>query len=186
MDISRDDAAQALSDIASARGRSHLLAGYSVAGPILVLWGVLWAVAYVGMGILPTGQWALVWAPADIVGIIGTLLLVRRPKGKGTGGAATMWRAIGGMALASVFCVALFAMIRVDDVNVYMAVPGLITGTIYAALGLWRMTRYLWVGIVVIAASLIGFFAFASILPFWMAATGGGGLIVAGLLFRRA
>ena len=186
MDISRDDAAQALSDIASARGRSHLLAGYHIAGPILILWGVVWAVAYTGMGVLPTNEWAYVWAPADLVGMLGTILLSRRPKkGQGAAGAGTTWRVIGGMALASVFCIGLFSMIRSNDVNVYLAVPGLITGTIYGALGLWRMTRYLWVGVLVIAASLLGFFEFPSILPFWMAATAGGGLIVAGLLFRR-
>jgi hypothetical protein len=184
MDISRDDAAQALSDIASARGRSHLLAGYDAAGPILILWGVIWVVVYTGMGILPPQQWAYLWIPGDIIGMVVTLLMIRRPKSPV--GAGPIWRVFGGMTLASIFCVALFAMIRVTDVKVYMAVPGLISGTIYAAMGLWRMMRYLWVGIVVIAASLIGFFAFPSILPFWMAATGGGGLIVAGLLFRRA
>jgi len=185
MDISRDDAAQALSDIASARGRSHLLAGYNIAGPILILWGVVWAVAYSGMGLLPVNEWAYVWGPADLVGIVGTILMSRRPKGQGAAGAGDTWRIMGGMVLAGVFCAGLFSMIQSSNVNVYMAIPGLITGTIYAAIGLWRMTRYLWVGALVIAASLIGFFAFPSILPFWMAATGGGGVIVAGLLFRR-
>jgi hypothetical protein len=183
MDISPDDAAQALSDIASARGRSQLLAGYHIAGPILILWGVVWAVAYTGMGVLPVDEWGYVWGPADLVGILGTILLSRRPRGPGAAGAT--WRVIGGMVLAAVFCAGLFSMIRSSDVNVYMAIPGLITGTIYAALGLWRMTRYLWVGALVIAASLVGFFVFPAILPFWMAATGGGGLIVSGLLFRR-
>lgn len=185
MDISRDDAAQALSDIASAQGRSHLLAGYHIAGPILILWGVIWAVAYTGMGVLPATEWGYVWGPADLVGILGTILLSRRPKRQGAAGAGTTWRVIGGMVLAAVFCAGLFSMIRSNDMNVYMAVPGLITGSIYAALGLGRMTRYLWVGTLVIAASLVGFFEFPSILPFWMAATGGGGLIVGGLLFRR-
>ncbi len=185
MDISRDDAAQALSDIASTQNRSHALAGYSMAGPILILWGVIWAAAYTAMGVLPVDQWWFVWLPGDVIGIAASIALSSRAGKKGAGKGLT-WRVIGGMALIAVFCGALFAMVHPSDMNIYMAFPGLLTGTIYAALGLMRMTRYLWVGLVVIAASLVGFFAFPAILPYWMAVTGGGGLIVSGLLFRRA
>ena len=184
MDISPDDAAQALSDIASARGRSRVLAGYSVAGPILVIWGIIWLAAYTAMGILPAVQWGLVWVPGDAIGIVATILLSRRAN-RQAGIKGTTWRLLGLMALVVVFSAGLFAMVRTSDINVYFAFPGLLTGTIYTALGLWRMTRYLWVGIAVIAASLIGFFAFAAILPYWMAVVVGGGLIVSGLLFRR-
>ena len=184
MDISRDDAAQALSDIASAQGRSHTLAGYHIAGPILIVWGVIWLVGYTAMGRLPAALWGPLWMAGDTIGVVATLVLSRRAKGMGRGGSA--WRIIGGMVLAVAFCLGLFAMVRTRDLNVYLAFPGLLTGATYAALGLWRMTRYLWLGAIVMAASLVGFFAFPTILPYWMAVAGGGGLIVSGLLFRRA
>ena len=185
MDISRDDAAQALSDIASTQSRSYALTGYNMAGPILVLWGMIWAAAYTAMGLLPMAHWWFVWLPGDVIGILASILLSRRAGKRGAGKGLT-WRIIGGMVLIAVFCTALFAMVHPRDVNVYMAFPGLLTGAIYAALGLMRMTRYLWVGAAVIIASLVGFFAFPTILPYWMAVTGGGGLIVSGLLFWRA
>ena len=185
MAITRDDAAQALSDIASTQSRSHALAGYNMAGPILILWGVIWAAAYTAMGLLPMDHWWFAWLPGDVIGIIASILLSSRAAKKGAGRGLT-WRVIGGMVLIVIFCCALFAMVHPSDVNIYMAFPGLLTGTIYAALGLMRMTRYLWVGAAVIVASLVGFFEFSSILPYWMAVTGGGGLIVSGLLFRRA
>ena len=185
MDISRDDAAQALSDITSTQNRSHALAAYNIAGPILILWGVIWLLGYTAMGLLPPERWGLVWAPADVIGIIATLVFSSRVGKKG-GIKGMSWRVIGGMVLVMVFCSALFAMVHPSDLNIYLAFPGLLTGTIYTALGLWRMTRYLWIGVAVIAASMVGFFAFPAILPYWMAVTGGGGLILAGLLFRRA
>jgi len=188
MDISRDDAAQALSDIASAQGRSRTLAAYGIAGPILIVWGVVWLVAYTGMGLSSPNLWVYIWLPADIVGALATIVLSQRgARGGGTkpGIIGMGWRIVAGMVMAAVFCVGLFSMVRSQDLNVYMAVPGLLTGAIYSVLGLGRMTRYLWLGIAVTAASLIGFFAFPAILPYWMAVTGGGGLIVGGLLFRR-
>ncbi len=184
MDISPDDAAKALSDIASTRGRSHALAGYSMAGPILILWGVIWLLGYAAMGVLPAEQWGPMWLAGDVIGLVVTLLLSRRANRRG-GLKGTTWRLMGGVALVALFCGSLFAMVRPTDINVYLAFPGLLTGTIYITLGLWRMTRYLWIGIFVFAASLIGFFAFPAILTYWMAVTGGGGLIVSGLLIRR-
>jgi len=185
MDISRDDAAQALSDIASTQSRSHALAGYHMASPILIIWGVVWLAAYTAMGLLPVTQWWWVWLPGDIIGILATLWLTSRAAKK-TGTKGHNGRTLGFMVLILVVCAGVFAMVRTQDLNVYMAFPGLLTGAVYAAIGLTRMSRYMWLGAAVIAASLLGFFAFPTILPYWMAVAGGGGLIVGGLLFRRA
>lgn len=188
MNISKDDAARALSEIAHTQGRSNALTGYRIAGPILILWGVIWMVCYAAMGVLHPPQWTYVWLPADVIGIIATLIMSR--SGKAAAGAPTEakwgWRVVAYIALGTIACSGIFLMFRPSDAHVYMAFPGLVTGLIYAAIGIWRMPRYIWVGAVVIAASLIGFFYFPSILAFWMAVTGGGGLIVSGLLFRRA
>ena len=187
MDISRDDAARALSDIAQTEGRSYALQGYRISGPILMVWGVIWLVCYVAMGVLPQGQWGLAWIPADIIGIIASIVMGRRARKPGRAGdAGTGWR-IGGFALLiCIFSSAIFAMFRPTDANVYMAFPGVLAGTIYATIGLWRMTRFLWIGAAMIAFSLVGYFFFPEHLAFWMAATGGGGLIIGGLLVGRA
>jgi hypothetical protein len=188
MNISKDDAAKALSEIATTQGRSYTLTGYRIAGPILIVWGVIWILCYAAMGVLHPSQWNYVWIPADLSGIVATLMLSRAGKAQdgAKSGTKTGWRVFGYVVLVGVFCSAIFSMFRPSDPHVYMAFPGLATGMIYAAIGIWRMTRYIWVGAIVIAASLIGFFYFPSILAFWMAVTGGGGLIVTGLLFRRA
>ena len=65
-------------------------------------------------------------------------------------------------------------------------IPGLVAGVIYTLIGVWRMTRYVWIGVSLFAATLVGFFWFPMWLAFWMAAAGGGALILGGLWLRRA
>jgi hypothetical protein len=57
MGISKTEAASALTDIESTAGRSRLLKGYQIAGPILMVWGVVWALGYTAMGVLPPERW---------------------------------------------------------------------------------------------------------------------------------
>lgn len=185
MNISRDDAAQALSDIARTEGRSRDLLGYRVAGPILMVWGVIWMICYAAMGILKPAQWGMVWIPADIVGITASIIMGYRARCR-PATAMSWWRILGFGLLIATFSAAVFSMFYPAGMNAYMAFPGLLTGTIYASIGLVRMTRFLWVGLVVIAFTLTGYFLFPTYLAYWMAVTGGGGLIISGILLRRA
>ncbi|MGA9659048.1 MAG: hypothetical protein WBQ60_08120 [Asticcacaulis sp.] len=186
MNITRDDAAKALSDIAQTEGRSRALFGYRIAGPIMMIWGVIWIVCYAAMGVTKPEQWGMVWIPADIIGILASMFLSFRIKSKAGATSNNLWRIMGFVALIGVFCASIFTMFRTDDVSAYLAFPGLLTGTIYAAIGLARMTRFLWVGMAVIVFTLIGYAYFPAYLTFWMAITGGGGLLVGGFLMRRA
>lgn len=186
MNITRDEAAQALSDIARTEGRSHALYGYRVAGPIFIVWGIIWAIGYTAMGLTPPDLWGLVWLPIDIFGIVATIVMGLRGKRQESGsGQVFGGRMLGSFVLITIFCTGLFSMVHPADLNVYLAFPGLLTGVIYGMIGLWGMTRFLWVGLVVTACTLTGYFLFSAYLPYWMAVAGGGGLIVSGILVRR-
>jgi hypothetical protein len=76
-----------------------------------------------------------------------------------------------------------FRPTTVDPAIVY---PGLMTGLVYAGVGIAFAPRYLWIGAAVFVASLVGFFFFHPWLAYWMAAVGGGGLLLSGLWLRRA
>ena len=190
MGISRAEAAASLSEIERTTGRSHEMKGYRIGGPILMLWGVVWAVAYVGMGLLPVQQWGWVWLPPDILGVVGTMLMAGRASSKaGAGGAAGRavgWRVLAGMLALGAFSASICLIFRADTPGPYLALPGLEVGVIYGVLGAWRMTRYAWIGAAMFASTLIGFFVFPMWLPFWMAATGGGGLMLGGLWLKGA
>ncbi|HTN40351.1 MAG TPA: hypothetical protein VLZ84_04315 [Asticcacaulis sp.] len=186
MNISRDDAAKALSEIARTEGRGRELTGYRIAGPILMVWGVIWIIGYAAMGYLPMSQWGAVWIPADVIGIIASIFMGYRARCAPGAGAIRGWRTLGYALLITVFCGGTFAVLQPADVNGYIAFPGLLTGGIYAAIGLARMPRFMWVGATVITFTLMGFYLMPAHLAYWMAATGGGGLLVSGYLLRRA
>lgn len=78
MPISRDEAAAALQDIARTSGRSQTFRGYRIAGPILILWGVIWVAGYSAMGVLPPPQWGWLWLGLDTVGVGGSIALAVR------------------------------------------------------------------------------------------------------------
>jgi hypothetical protein len=184
MGISKTEAASALTDIESAAGRSRLLKGYHVAGPILMAWGVVWALGYSAMGLLPPEQWGLIWLALDVVGIAATILLSRGAKNGAKTGQG--WKILAGVLAVLAFYVATFALFQPTSIDAAIAYPGVVTGLIYAGIGIAFAPRYLWIGAAVFAASLVGYFYFQPWLTFWMAAVGGGGLIVAGLWLRRA
>lgn len=184
MGISRSEAASALTDIESTAGRSRLLKGYHVAGPILMVWGVIWALGYSAMGLLEPGRWGLIWLVLDGIGIVATILLSRT--GKGAARTGQGWKIMAGVLAVLAFYAATLALFQPASVDATIAYPGVVTGLVYAGVGIVYAPRYLWIGAAVFAASLVGYFVFQPWLAFWMAAVGGGGLFVAGLWLRRA
>lgn len=184
MGISKSEAASALTDIESAAGRSRLLKGYHVAGPIMMAWGVIWAVGYSAMGLLPPERWGLIWLVLDGVGVAASILLGRAPKGAARTGQG--WRIAAGVLALLMFFIATFTLFRPASTDAVIAYPGVVIGLVYAGIGIAYAPRYLWIGAAVFAASLVGYFFFQPWLTYWMAVVGGGGLIVAGLWLRRA
>jgi hypothetical protein len=188
MGISRTEAASALTDIEQTAGRSRVLKGYQIAGPILMVWGLVWAIGYSAMGLLPAERWGLVWLALDVAGIVATLLLSRRPLAlsKAAGRPGTGWRIGASTVAITAFIVASYVVFQPTTIAPGMVYPGLVAGLVYAGVGIVFMPRFLWIGAGVFVASLVGYFLFQPWLAFWMAAVGGGGLFVAGLWLRRA
>ena len=184
MGISRTEAASALTDIERTAGRSRELKGYQIASPILMVWGVVWILGYAGMGLLPPEQWGLVWLPLDVLGIVATILLSRR--GKNVARAGSGWKIAASALGIMAFMTATYLVFRPTTVEPAIVYPGLMTGLVYGGVGIAFAPRFLWIGAAVFIASLVGFLFFQPWLAFWMAAVGGGGLILSGLWLRRA
>jgi hypothetical protein len=187
MGISRTEAASALTDIEQTTGRSYELRGYRIAGPIFIAWGVIWVIGYLAMGLYPQSG-SLVWIPLDLVGFVLSALLARRGKAAHPAAAdrGTGWRSFALAMAVTAFLGVTFTLFKATSPEVYLVYPGLICGLIYSAIGIWRMTRYVWIGAGMFAASLVGFYVLQPWLAFWMAGVGGVGLILGGLWMRRA
>ena len=61
----------------------------------------------------------------------------------------------------------------------------LLTGAVYAGLGLWWGTRYIVLGALIAGLTLGGYFYLHEHYLLWEAFVGGGGMILAGFWFRR-
>lgn len=189
MVLTKDEAAAALADIQETTRRGATLRGYRIGGPILMLWGVIWMLGYLSMGLLPSHQWGWAWLVLDTIGIFGSILLSRpaekAARAAGVKAGDTTLKMIGGMIVALAFVMSTFYVMRPTDPNAYLAFPGLLVGAIYAAVGVFSARRYLAIGAVMFALTLVGFYAFPEALAFWMASASVG-LFVSGVWLARA
>ena len=182
MSISREEAASALSQIDLTTERSREMKGYRIAGPILMAWGVIWAVGYCGMGVLPLRQWAWMWLGLDVLGIVLALIIRRR-----YGGATSRaWRHAAATGAIIAFMAVTQHLFRASSPGPDLIYPGLVCGFAYVMIGLWRLHRLAWIGLAMFAASLAGLYLLPHGLTYWMAAVGGIGLFLGGLWLRKA
>ena len=192
MVISSTEAAEALRDIAQTDRRTRVSTAYHVASPHLILWGLIWAAGYTGSGLTPPDQWSLVWLPLILVGVIGAVALGMRAgaqrtasgeaRGAGFSGgrAATLAIAIG------LFIGSVYYVFQPVSPLPYLVFPALITALIYVLLGgLMGLPRYTAIGAIMFLVTMLGFIYAKPVLPFWIAAAGGGGLILGGLWMRK-
>ena len=191
MVISSTEAAEALRDIAQTDRRTRVSGAYHVASPHLILWGLIWAAGYTLSGLTPPEQWGWVWLPLVAVGVAGAIALGRRA------GAARKAEAAGGMGFAvgqsmllalaiALFIGSVYVIFQPATALPYLVFPALITALIYVLLGaLLRLPRYTAVGAIMFLVTMVGFFYAKPYLPFWIAAAGGGGLILGGLWMRK-
>lgn len=182
--LSKTEAQAALSEIDAVTRRGLTLKGYRHAGPILILWGVIWTAGYMGMAKLAPNYWGWMWLILDLVGFTGTL--VATPKSHNGEAPVARWRLSLGMFACVAFILAVVAIFPKHELLPYLALPGLFVGFIYTVLGAIMAPRYIWIGLGVFVATLVGFFGWPGHLAEWMAVVGGCGLVISGLWLGSA
>lgn len=188
MSLSSQEAQASLAEAEQARRRSAQLYGYRKASTHLIMWGLIWVVGYSCINLVPKYE-GYIWDVLVAGGILGSMYLGRR--GRHAAGACEdgkgsyAWRAGGLGLIALLFISATYAIMWPVHGPQFAAYPALITGTIYAGVGLWVGLRYVVAGALVIAATLFGFFYIHEpMYYYWMAVVGGGSMILAGFWFR--
>jgi hypothetical protein len=180
MTITHQDAAEALQLIETAKRRSIELRGYQSASPHLVLWGVLWGLGYALSYFFPrSANW--IWLAIVAGGWSVDFLISRNQHHQ-----ATDKRFLGLLMTLFLFAVASIIVMAPDSPNQVAAFIPMIVATCYIALGLYGLPRLFVTGIAVFLLTLIGYFTLSAIFPLWMAAVGGGALVLGGLWLRRA
>ena len=160
--------------------RSATLHRYEAASPHLILWGVIYAVAYTASFLRPA-EANLIWTVATPAGILGNVLIAR-----GCKPSADLGFALGAIAALLAFTCAAVAVMQPRDPQQIAAFVPLVVALVYVMFGLRHGLRFAATGIALGVLTCAGFFALRETFMLWMAVIGGGSLILAGLWLRRA
>ena len=189
MEMTREQARDSLSEIREVSQRLRRSLAASDAGGHLILWGIVWIGAFLVCGFWPDRS-ALAWTIGDAIGIIGSVTIgIRsgRSKVQSPDAARQGWRLFG-LWLAMFAFVGLWMWLLQPTSNAQIA-AFICTAVmfLYVVMGLWLEAWFLlWLGLIVTALTVSGYHLFPDQFYFWMAATGGGSLLAAGLYIDRA
>ncbi|MEO6380064.1 MAG: hypothetical protein ABIO37_18735 [Caulobacteraceae bacterium] len=182
MSISRNDALAALNEVKRAEARSLDTRVYRTTGIMLIGWGVVWMVGYSLTALAP--HWAsVIWSVGVTAGILFSFMVKRRRIGKD---ATPAWRwAVISLAIF-LFFGATYTVLPIRSSASAAVFPALLVALVYAIAGGLRFTRLLWIAAALFVLTMGGFLYLKPILMFWMAAVGGGALVLGGLWLAKA
>jgi hypothetical protein len=185
MTLSPNEAANALRDIAAAETRSARVYGYRRGSPYVILWGILWVVGY-GLTAAWPPRGGAVWIAVLAIGAAATFAIGIRSHIAADARYNRRWVFPAIALIAFAFIASSFAVMSPVSPRQIGAFIPLVVAAGYALLGLWTGTRFAVAGAVVAALTLGGFFLLPAYFDLWMAAVGGGALVLAGVWLRRA
>lgn len=183
MSVTNSNAIQSLDEIERAQRRSAVAYGYEKASPHLILWGFIWAVGYCATYFRPQAT-AAVWPLLVLLGIAADFWIGRRTAAEGSH--THSWRFVATMLGGFLFFVTLFMIMPPRSGLQVGAIIPVFIGLCYAMGGIWkRGARFVLLGLAVWVLTLAGYFWVTQYFLLWMAAIGGGALVLGGLWLRR-
>lgn len=191
MEISRHEASEALQAIHTADRRTWQMRGYQQAAPFLIMWGLIWMVANAVYD-FDVAAGNLAWNIGTLVGAVFTVMLTVRLiiQRRRAGGVREQDRQTGasfalmGCAVIGYF-VAMFLVVSPLTPRQGNSFISLFWAFAYMFAGAWLGLRLFFTGLVAAAAIVVGFLFIHQHYSLWMAAFGGGSLIVGGLWLRK-
>ena len=197
MDISREDAKESLEQIQSIISRTRKIIASGSVSPLLIVWGAVWVVGYLAMYIFTPRPaeppkypnfsliLTIIWAVLILVGIATSFIFgaikspTKSPHNKRFG---FFWFFL--FIFADIYLVLLWPW---NNYQMHAFVAVLVMFA-YVIMGLWFDRFLLWLGLATTALIVVGFYLFLFQPAFWlwMAAMGGGTLLVTGLYIRKA
>jgi hypothetical protein len=186
MDISQEDAQKSLNQIQNASAQMRKAIASSYASDLLILWGVLWAVAFTIAHFYLAYAFHIFMA-MGVVGVIGTFIIRRvfyssAPIKNSSG---LRWRMFWFWTLLFVYILIwldILAPFNGLQCNAFICTAVMFA---YIMLGLWFGSYFMvFLGLAVTAATLIGYHLLTPYYCLWMALMGGGALLGTGLYVR--
>ena len=181
--IDRQQARQALADIADIVHRVRQSQIYDLNSQVMVLWGVLAFAGNVATWLWPR-HGGFIWIAVDVLGVAGMFAI------SVSNYARTRLRSFDLRVLAVFLLFYAFGHFCADVLGHFTprqqgAFWPIYFMLFYTIAGLWFGTAFVTIGIGITALTLIGYYFIGEAFPLWMAVVNGGGLILGGLWMRR-
>lgn len=197
MRIEKDEARVTLDEIDSLISTTKQRIAHGPAGPILVVWGVVWSAVFLGTHFYP--HWANFFAPIGcVIGMASMWFFKGSPPIETRGGLGSQGVRIRYAWLILCAFAFLWMLIlhpqrppsasvpeAVDVINRILAFFSSIGMFGYVVAGLWLGRFWVTLGLVVTTLIVIGLFALPQWFLLWMAVVGGGSLMFSGLMIKR-
>jgi hypothetical protein len=189
MELSEQEARESLSLIADATTRTRKVVAAGYAGNLLILWGLIWLAGFAALYLAPR-RGGMVFAVLDGIGLLATIFIAWRAwptrgslRGTDVSRMARniflFWLVLFAYAGAWLLILHPARGMQVGALLVMVAMLGYITT------GLWTSNAFLiWLGLVVTALTLFGFYAIPGYFNLWMAPTGGAAVLGTGIYIR--
>lgn len=192
MEVTEKQAQEALHDVEAVSKSTQGKLAYGIAGPILVLWGMVWIVCFSLTHFAPqVSGWG--WLVGNSLGIVGSLYLgrfcarsqtVRSESFKRMG-----WRLFWSWFFLFIYAGIWLAVLwpwRGEQLGMFVVTLVMFA---YVIMGLWLEMRFmLWLGLAVTALAGAGYvlsFLAPGYLNLWLGLAGGGALLASGLYLTR-
>jgi hypothetical protein len=177
------EAHESLAMIKEARQATRIALARGGTGYLFVIWGIVWLFGFLGSQLLDEGAGYL-WLALDTFGVLGSTFAilryarhVRSPYG---------WRMGVFWVLLIGYGALLAWVVWPLDGTQYLLFVTLVISMGYSMLGLWTSTPLAIMGVAISVLAVLGWQILPEYLGYWLAFTGGGGLIAAGLYVLRA
>jgi hypothetical protein len=127
-----------------------------------------------------------IWLGLDLAGFAGSAVIGRRTRAMGARSSSrNTWRVLVLLLTCVAFMVVTYQIFQPQEPAQFAVFPALLAAGIYIGLGLWRGLRWVVAGLVLATLALLGYFLLRQYMLLWMAAAGGGTLLITGFWLRR-
>jgi len=191
MNVTREEAANALEEVSQASDRIVTLKGYNQGAPHFIIWGLVWLVANTVTQFWPDQtDWA--WGPGVVIGMIASAVTVViqsrgiKPGAKSSFDVKTARRVGLTWLVTLTFISCLIFISRPETSRETNAMISIFFPFMYMGSGIWAGWRLFAIGFVTAAGIMAGFVWIDEYYALWMGVFGGGSLIAGGLWLRSA
>jgi len=187
MEISPQEAQQALEAIQTMVIKTRRSISNSGAYIFLIIWGFVWLVGFSANHFFGGKMVSYIWMALDIVGgAISLVMGIRLGRKVRSSSDDNTGKRIGWFwLLLGVYCALLLLVTSPADMKQGSMIIVLFVMIGWMAMGLLLSVASVWWGLGITALALIGYYFLPDIFYLWMAVLGGGGMVALGFYIRN-